>query len=278
MTARSILAAALACNITLFTAAVRAQDRWVDDVAVEPLLSARATAGFGVGVLSYPGPSNNTLGLVGTGLNAAGALGVGRGFEVTARVGLRLDDTGRGLRADEVARGLETPTFGTGLSTLANPELGARWLARRWRWLELGAVDRFVFPTPSDPDITDIIGVWASAHVARIARADLDLEGVLSWQSFSAGYVLLPAFVAPLRLWVNLTRGLFAGLVLAPRYYGATQYTSSTLEMPLGAVIGYRIHACDTILGGYLIDVVNDGTDRTGAGLLVSCHLGRASR
>jgi hypothetical protein len=228
--------------------------------------------------LTYAGPSNNTLGLVGTGLNADGALGIGRGFEVGARVGLRLDDAGRGLRADEVARGLETPTFGTGLSTLANPELGLRWRARRWRWLELGAEDRFVFPTPSDPDVTEIIGVWASAHVARVARADLGLEGVLSWQSFSTGYVLLPAFAAPIRLWLNLTRGLFAGVVLAPRYYGATQYTSSTLEMPLGIVGGYRFRACDTILGLYLIDVVNDGTARTGAGLRISCRVGRASR
>ena len=31
------------------------------------------------------------------------------------------------LRADEVARGPDTETFGTGLSTLANPELRARF-------------------------------------------------------------------------------------------------------------------------------------------------------
>jgi hypothetical protein len=258
--------------------AARAQDRFVDDEAVEPRLRVRAGAGLGVGVLTYPGAGNSTLAIVGKGVNAEVALGLGRGFELGARVGVRLDEAGRGLRADEIARGFEQPTFGTGLSTLANPELGVRWRAGRWRWLEAGAEDRVVVPTPADPNVTNVVGAWASAHAPRIARLDIDVEAALSWQSFATGYVLSPAFGAPVRLWLNVTSGWFGGLIATPRYDVATAYTSSTLEMTTGFVAGYRVRACDASVGAYLLDVVNSGTDRTGAGLRVSCRPGATSR
>lgn len=273
VTARVVLLVGVMCVAT----AVGAQERRVDDEAVEPKLGIRAGAGFGVGVLTYSGGADSTRAVTGTGLSLEGSLGVGSGLEMGARAGLRLDDGGRGLRADEIGRGFETPTFGTGLSTVANPELRLRWRAVHRRWLEVGADEQVVLPTPSDRDVTEILGVWASAHWPGIARADIDVDGVLSWQSLAAGFVVVPALAAPVRLWWSPTRALFAGVVATPRFYGASHYTSSTSEMTVGLIAGYRFHACDADLGIYLLDVVNGGTDRTGAGVRVSCRAGRTS-
>jgi hypothetical protein len=253
----------------------RAQDRWVDDEAVQPLLRVRAGAGVGVGVLAYHGTGYSSVALYGSGVNVEAALGLGRGFEVGVRVGLRTNDAGRGLRADEVARGFDTATFGTGLSTLANPELRLRWRAVRSRWLEAGVENRFVAPTGSDPIVTEIVGAWTSAHIAHLARADVGLDGVLSWQKFAAGYVLIPAFGIPFRLSFNVSRGLFAGVVVTTRAFAATRYTTSVVQITTGLIGGYRFGACDATIGAYLIDVVNDGRDRSGVGLGLSCRLGR---
>ncbi|MES1206129.1 MAG: hypothetical protein ABUS79_09355 [Pseudomonadota bacterium] len=272
------MAALVGGGVLLVAPAVHAQRRWVDDDAVEPKLGVRAGAGFGVGVLTYSGAADKTLARAGTGLNVEGRVGLGHGLELGARVGFRFDDAGRGLRADELARGFETPTFGTGLSTVANPELRLRWRVRRWRWLELGAEDRLVIPVPSDRDFTEVLGIWASAHLAGVARADVGLEGVASWQSFAVGYVTVLALGAPIRLWVSPTQRSFAGLVVAPRYYGATPYTTGTAEVATGLVLGYRVRACDTDVGLYLVDVVDSGIDRSGAGLRVSCRIGSAYR
>lgn len=278
MTSRLVPAAALFCGALLSARATHAQERWVDDEAVQPRMRGRVGAGIGGAVLTYAGPSDSTLGLFGTGLNAEGAVGLGRGFEIGVRFGLRTDDPGRGLRADEVARGFETATFGTGLSTLANPELRLRWRAVRWRWGEAGIDERVVVPTGSDPNVTEILGVWASSHAPRFARADVGLDGVLSWQSLNTGYVLMPAFGLPIRLWVNVTSGLFLGLVTTTRYYAATRYTTSYLQVTTGLVGGYRIRSCDAMVGTYLIDIVNSGTERSGLGLGLSCRFGKRDK
>ena len=275
MTRPLIVAATMALTFAPSLHSARAQDRWVDDEAVQPLLRVRAAAGVGVGVLAYRDTGDTSVALYGTGLNLEAAVGLGHGFEVGARVGLRTNEAGRGLRADEVARGFDTATFGTGLSTLANPELQVRWRAVRWRWLEAGVEDRFVAPTGPDPIVTEIVGAWMSAHVAHLARADVGFDGVLSWQKFAAGYVLLPAFSIPFRLSFNVSRGLFAGAVVTTRAFAATRYTTSAVQITTGLIAGYRFGPCDATVGGYLIDVVNDGRDRSGVGLGVSCRLGR---
>jgi len=271
---KRVAAGALIAIATLSAHITHAQERWVDDEAVQPAMRVRATAGCGVATLTYPGAAGMTRGLVGTGLNGEAVLGLGRGFEVGVRLGLRTDDGGRGLRADEVARGLYPPTFGTGLSTVPNPELLLRWRAVQARWLEAGVDDRVVLPTGAEPNVTEVIGVWLAAHGPGATRADVSFDSALSWQSFRAGYVLQLAFALPIRLWINVTPGLFAGLVTTPVYYASTSYRTSYLNASASLVAGYRFGRCDLSLGAHLVDVVNSGTDRAGLGVVVSCRFG----
>jgi hypothetical protein len=268
--------ATIANGIAILSAApARAQDRRVDDEAVLAPLRLRAAGGFGAARVIYHGPGNRPLASGGVGVNAEVAAGIGKEFEVGVRIGARPDVGGQALRADEVARGYETATFGTGISAFANPELRLRWRAVRWRWLEAGLDERVVLPAGPDPNTTEVLGAWMAAHAPGIARADVGLDGALTWQSFSTGTLVVPAFGIPVRLWFNLTRGLFAGGVVTSRYDAATRYTSGTLQTAMGAVAGYRFGACDLALGVYLLDVVNYGLDRNGAGLSVSCRVGR---
>jgi hypothetical protein len=271
---RRLAAGALLGVATLSAHVTHAQERWVDDEAVQPALGVKATGGFGVASLTYPGAAGMTRALVGTGSNLEAVLGLGRGFEVGIRVGLRIDDNGRGLRADEVARGLYPPTFGTGLSTVPNPELQLRWRAVQVRWLEAGIVDRVVLPTGSDPNVTEVIGMWLAAHGPGATRADVGLDGAFSWQSFQTGYVLQLAFALPIRLWINVTPGLFAGFVSTPVYYASTSYTTSYLNASASLVAGYRFGRCDLTAGAHLVDIVNSGTDRAGLGVGLSCRFG----
>jgi len=272
---RRLTMGALLATLMLSALPARAQDRRVDDEAVLAALRARASAGFGAAGLIRPGGGGRTLFNAGTGMNAEAAVGLGRGFEAAVRVGARLDDVGRGLRADEVARGYETETFGTGINALANPELRLRWRAVRWQWLEAGLDERFVLPTGPDPNVTEVFGIWMSAHAPGRARADVGVDGALTWQSFSTGTQVIPALGVPIRLLFSVTRGLFAGAVVTSRYDAATRYTASYLRTTAGAVAGYRRGACDLTLGAYLLDVVNDGIDRQGLGLGLSCRFGR---
>lgn len=278
MSGRVIAAVA---SIALSAASARAadeQDRKVDDDAVLAQLQLRAAGGVGVARVVFPGPARQILAIGGTGVNAEAAAGLGRGFEAGVRIGARPDYGSSGMRADEVARGYETETFGTGVTAFANPELRLRWRAGRWQWLEAGLDERVVLPTGADPNTTEVFGVWMSAHAPRVMRADLGLDGALTWQSVSTGTLVIPAIGVPIRFWFNLTRGLFAGAVVTSRFDGATRYTTSNLEMVMGAVAGYRFGACDLDLGAYLLDVVNSGTDRAGLGLRLSCRLFRPRR
>jgi hypothetical protein len=101
-----------------------------------------------------------------------------------------------------------------------------------------------------------------STHAPGVARADVGIDGVLSWQKFATGYQLLPAFGMPVRIWVNPTRGLFAGAIVTSRYYASTPYTTDYVQVTTGVVVGYRVGPCDASLGAYLLDVVNSGSDR----------------
>jgi hypothetical protein len=269
---RTIPASALIGIALLWCRGARGQDRFVDDESVQLRGHVRVAAGLGGALQTYAGPANGTLAIFGTGVNAEAAVGLGRSFEIGVRVGVRTDDAGRGLRADEVARAYGTVTFGTGVNTLANPELRLRWRAVRWGRAEVGLENRVVVPTGADPNVTEVLAGWVSIHVPRVARADLGLEGAFSWQSFETGYLLMPALAVPIRLWVNPTRGLFSGLVATTSYYAPTRYTTSDVLITTGLVGGYRIGRCDAILGAYLLDVVNDGIDRTGIGLGLACR------
>lgn len=245
-----------------FSSVARAQVRWVDDEHVLAARRVRLSAGVGYSELEYSGFWSH-----GTGLNLEEAFGIGHGLELGARFGLRPDQLGRGLRADELARGADTETFGTGISITANPELRLRWRFIRWSWGEASAENRAVLPIQPDPDFTEGLGARASARFAGIGRVDVGVNGILTWRSIETGHVVEPGLSVPVQVWFNVTRGLFVGALSSTRTFAATSVTSGATRVLVGLGVGYRLGPCELLLGAYLPDVVNDGTDRRGVGL-----------
>jgi hypothetical protein len=208
----------------------------------------------------------------GRGTNLEEAVGLGHNLEFGARFGLRSDRDGQALRADEVARGFDTETFGTGLSPVANPELRLRWRALRARWCEAGVEDRLVLPIKPDPSVTDVLGWWLSVHFGHVGRVDVALNGVAGWDSFAAGGTGQAALGLPIHGWINVTRGLFAGLFVATHYFAGTKYMASYVRLLGGAGAGYRLGAWDLMAVAESLDMVNGPKSRMGIGLGLSWH------
>jgi hypothetical protein len=268
-----VLVAVLSLLGTSWTREALAQQRWVDDDSVLAARRVRLSVGLGVVRFAPPTRSGQAETPLGSGLNLEEAAGIGHSLELGARFGLRTSRYGQGLRADEVARTMDTETFGTGLSITANPELRLRWQALRWSWGGLGLEDRVVLPTVPDPDVTQVLGAWTSLRLKHVARVDVALNGVITWQSFARERVLIPSFGVPVSMWTNLTRELSVGLVTALHSNATTTYVPSDTQWKAGLSVGYRIGACDLNEATYLLNMLYDITSRIGAGLGVSCQM-----
>jgi hypothetical protein len=277
---RCVVVAALVVLSMAGSRAAQAQQRWVEDEAVLAPGSVRLSAGGGLLLVTYPGAEKERITIYGGGWNLEAAAGVGRSVELGARLGLR-DAEGRAVHADEAARVMDSETFGTGLGTVANPEVRSRWRVLRRGFVEAGIEDRVVFPVPSYPDVSEMLGAWASLHGGRVLRADLALNGVLVWRSFAAGRALQPGLGLPVRASVNITSGLFASIAGTTHYLASTSYTAAHVTVAAGAGLGYRYHACDLSAAYqwfdvFSDDVVNGATARTGLGLALTCRVGLA--
>jgi hypothetical protein len=250
-----------------------AEERWIDDERVLAARRIRLSAGFGVVRFDIPTLSGRSGSFLGSGMNLEEAAGLGHDLEAGARFGLRMSRRGQGLRADEVARTVDTETFGTGLSVTANPELRLRWRALRGVWGEAGLEDRVVLPILPDPDVTEVLGGWVSFRLEHVARVDMALNGVVTWQSFARERVLIASFGAPVQIWTQLTRGLFVGLISTLHSSAATTYTPSDTRWMAGLGLGYRVIACDLTETTYLLNLLDniDIARILGAGLGVSC-------
>lgn len=253
------------------------QPRFVEDEAVLAPKRVRVAAGAAFLVMTYPGVSDDDRRtILGGGWNLETAIGLGRGLEVGARVGLR-DQEGRAVHADQAARVLDTETFGTGLGTVANPELRLRGRLFHRGPVEAGVEERVVFPVPRYLDVGNVLGAWASLHGERLWRLDLGLNAVLIWRSFSAGRELQPGLGLPVRFHVSITSGLFASVFATTHHMASTASASAHTSVTVGAGLGYRYRACD-ILAAYqrydvfADDVLQGSVDRTGLGLGLSCR------
>jgi hypothetical protein len=262
---------------TVGTVASPGGGSYVEDSATMPLLRARVTAGFGVDLFVQTVFAGVAYAQVGSGFSLEEAIGVAPGLEVGARFGVRTDDNGRALRADEPARGLDTETFGTGLSTVANPELRLKWRAFGWEagasQVETGLAARVVLPIEPDPDLTGVLGAWASIRAWRRLRVDIATNLVVSRESFDSAAVIEPGLSVPLQLWVQLTRALFAGVLTSTRTFGGTAFTSAYTEVTAGVAMGLRVRSCDIVFITERIDAFSALFQKTGFGLSVSCAL-----
>jgi hypothetical protein len=249
-------------------------------VADGAILSPRRlllSVGAGYANMSYPVEASLRNTLVAGAWNMEAALGLGHELEAGLRLGLRTWGSAA-LRADEVARGSDTETFGTGLSTLANPELRVRWRVIRWRRIEAGLEDRVVIPWLGETSPTEVLGPWASVHLARVLRVDAGLNGVVTVYSFAGGNVLAPALGTPLRVTASLPWHLYLIAFGTAHVFAATRYTTGTSEITAGAVAGWRAGRCSlgaTVEGIDLFaaPVLNGNTERWGLAAGVGCGI-----
>jgi len=252
-------------------------ERWVDDEGVLSARHVRLRAGLGMGLLSADLGEEGDVGRVhysgGGGLNVEGAVGVGAGIEVGARVGHRVVAAGSGLRGDEIARLDDTETYGTGLDDFPNPELRVRWRAYRWAWGEAGLEDRLVPPIEAEREVAEVMGAWTSLHIWRRARLDVGFNGVFTWHWFAGGTVLEPGFGVPVRLWANLTEALYVGVITAPHHFGSTSYTSAHTQLLMGLAAGYRIGRCDVMEVTSSRNALEGLLTRVGVGIGVVCRI-----
>ena len=267
-----LAAVALAVGVS-FARVAAAQSRWVDDDAVLAARRIRIDAGFGAALFLHQTFTDHTYAVAGTGLNLEEAAGIGHGLEIGVRFGLRLDDGGRGLRADEVARGFDTETFGTGLATVPNPELRIRWRGARVGLWEIGLEDRVVLPLETEPEASDVLGLWASLHLGHIARVDGAFQVIVTVQKFAIGRVAQPGLAAPLRLWINATRSLYFGVLGAAHSTFATSVTSGNTVWEAGIGAGYRLGLCDLQETTLSLDASQGLLSRTGVALGLSCRM-----
>jgi hypothetical protein len=167
----------------------------------------------------------------------------------------------------------DTETYGTGLDNFPNPELRVRWRAYRWAWGEVGLEDRMVPPFETERVAAEVLGAWSSLHLWQRARLDLGFNGVFTWHAFAAGTVLAPGLGVPLRLWANLTSGLFVGAIAATHTTGSTSWTSAHTEIPLGLAVGYRICRCDVMEVTSSRNALEGLWTRFGVGIGVACRI-----
>jgi hypothetical protein len=251
--------------------AAQAQVRWVDDEQVLAPSKLRLSLGYGHAWVQTPMKgAARMLYVEGDGASFEEALGMGRSLEVGARFGFRPARHGRALRADEVARGFETETFGTGISIVANPELRVRGRVFDVRWVEMGWENRSVLPIEPDPNLTEVLGGWASFHWQRIARLDIGINGVLGFNSYAHGAALQPALGVPVRAWFAAGQYLFAGAFFSLQDWAKTEYTAAHSRVLAGAVAGLRLGDCDLLAAVESRDVEQSLVHRMGYGLTLA--------
>jgi len=247
--------------------------RWVDDDSVLPVRQAHFRCGVGGGQLSVELSNRQTYSSGGSGVNLEGAIGIGAGFEIGARVGHRVVAAGSGMRGDEIARLDDTETYGTGLDTFPNPEVRARWRAYRWAWGEAGLEDRLVPPVEAAREVTEVLGAWTSLHIWRRARLDAGFNGVFTLHWFAGGTVVEPGFGVPVRLWANLSEALYVGAIAAPHHFGGTSFTSAHSDLLMGVAAGYRIGRCDVVEVTSSRNALDGLVTRVGFGIGVACRI-----
>lgn len=213
--------------------------------------------GLGLGLGREP----NILGL---GLNLELGYGLTSSTEMRLRTGMRFGSEGRHTQADRYGRPYETETYHTGSDSIANPEVGFRFLLTRGGGtVELALDARFMLPVGSDLGL--LFGVPLSLRLGPSFRLDTGL--FVPFQLNDGDRSTILSF--PLHFYFRLGSGTSLGILTGIQYYDGHRET-----IPLGFAIGRQV-TWDAELRLWILfpDVSHQGAARVfggGAGLYVT--------
>jgi hypothetical protein len=200
--------------------------------------------GLGAGIARRPGD-------VGAGFNFELGYGIHSGLELRLRTGLRLGDEGRILGADRFGRPFETETYNLGSDSVANPEVGLRWVFARGGTAEIGLDWRITLPVSGEIGLH--FGLPIALHLGQ-ARLDTGVFVVFVFNEPETDTLIS----LPLHLFFPVGGGTYLGPITGVRFH-----EGGDESVPLGFGVGSAL-AYDADLRFWLLfpDVSEDGSAR----------------
>jgi hypothetical protein len=149
----------------------------------------------------------------GLGINFEIGYGLSSTLELRFRTGLRLGESARVVNADYFGRPVETETYNLGNDSVANPQLGLRFLLARGRSVEL-ALDAHAI-LPLDGYFGLLVGLPIALSLGERLRLD---TGIFLPVVFAEPETRVDISV-PFHLWIKVNPGLFLGPMTGVYFY-----------------------------------------------------------
>jgi hypothetical protein len=192
----------------------------------------------------------------GLGINLEIAYGLTSALELRFRAGLRLAENGRATAADRFGRPVETETYNLGVSSVANPQLGLRFLAARLPVVELGLDAHAILPVSGSFGL--LLGVPVALRLGPRLRVD---SGLYVPIRFAEPDTIVDISV-PLHVWLKVNPSTFLGLLA-----GVIFNDGGSRSIPLGFGAGYSL-TYDAEVRFWLLfpDIRDEGLNNFGFG------------
>jgi hypothetical protein len=205
----------------------------------------------------------DVAGYTGLGINLEIGYGVTPSLEFRFRTGLRLGLNGRVTDADRFGRPFFTETYNLGNETVANPQLGLRFLVARSRSLEVGVDAHAILPLSGDFGL--LVGVPLLLRLGDRLRIDTGLLVPIVFGEPEARFDIS----IPIHVWLQVNSATFLGPMTG--VYFVDQGGGE--RIPFGFGVGTSI-AYDAEVRFWVLfpDISNDG-DRGDFGLGVGLYV-----
>jgi hypothetical protein len=200
----------------------------------------------------------------GLGINLELGYGLTSALELRFRTGLRLGENGRVTDADYYGRPFYTETYFLGNDTVANPQLGLRFVLVRGGSLDLGLDAHVIFPLDDDSEFGLLLGVPLALRLGDRLRVDTGL--------------FLPILLAdpetrvdisiPVHIWIKVN----PSTVLGPMT-GVYFYDGGGRSVPFGVGVGTSIAYDAEVRFWLLFPDIRDDSQRKNFGLGVGLYV-----
>jgi hypothetical protein len=163
----------------------------------------------------------------GIGVNLEIGYGLSSSLELRLRTGLRPGEAAPIVRADYFGRPVETETYNLGSDTIANPQLGLRFLLLRAHPLELGLDAHAILPLSGRFGL--LLGLPLNVRLGERLRLD---TGLFLPIVFNDPGTTVDISI-PVHVWIKVNPSLFLGPIT-----GVYLYDSGGRSVPFGVGVG----------------------------------------